>query len=85
MCAMKQNHKFWDYKNYLETNQHGKEINYLEKSKFVVNSLRKNHKDFMKNNRLMLKSKQRVWSKKSKEFTEDIKKIALSISDEKRI
>ena len=39
----------------------------------------------MKNNRLMVKSKQRVRSKKSKEFTEDIKKIALSINDEKRI
>ena len=75
MCAMKQNHKFWDYKNYLETKQHEKEINYPEKNKFVVNSLRKNHKDFMKNNRLMLKSKQRVWSKKSKEFTEDLKRL----------
>lgn len=66
ICAVKQKLKFWDYKNYLETNQHDKEINYLEKSKFAVNSLRKNHKDFMKNNKLILKSKQRIRSKKSK-------------------
>ena len=35
---MKQKHKFEEYKNCLEANQLGKEINYQEKSKLAVDS-----------------------------------------------
>ena len=40
--------KFEDYKHCLGTTELENKINYLEKNKFYVNSLRENHKEFMK-------------------------------------
>ena len=56
--------KFEDYKNCLEATQLENKITYLEKNKVNVNSLKKNHKEFMKNNKLILKSQQRFRSEK---------------------
>ena len=39
----------------------------------------------MKNNRLIIKSQQKFRSEKPREFTEEVKKNALSINDNKRI
>ena len=50
-----------------------------------MNSLRENHKEFMKNNNLILKSQQRFKSEEQNVFTEEVNKIALSANDDKRI
>ena len=62
-CAIKQKLKFEDYKNYLELNQ--LEKNKLSwKNKNPLDSLRKNHEEFIKTNNLILKSQKRFRSKK---------------------
>ena len=53
--------------------------------KLNVDSLRKNHKEFIKNNRLILTSQQIFRSKKHNVFTEDVNKIVLSTDNDKRI
>ena len=68
--------KFEDYKNCLEAAQIKNEINHLEKRK----SWR-----ILKNNRLILKTQQRFRSEKQNVFTEEINKIALSASGDKRM
>ena len=50
-----------------------------------VNSLKEDHKEFIKNNRLILKTQQRFISEKHNVYTEEINKIALSSNDDKRI
>ena len=49
-----------------------------------MDSLRENHKEFIKNNRLILKSQQIIRRKKYNVFTEKIKKIPLSANDDKK-
>ena len=44
------------------------------KNKLDVDSLRENHKEFIENNRLVLKSQQRFWSEKHA-FTGEVKKL----------
>ena len=50
-----------------------------------MNSLEEAHKEFIKNNELILKTQQRFRSEKHNVFTEEINKIALSSNDDKRI
>ena len=50
-----------------------------------MESLRENRKEFIKNERLLLKSKQRFRSEKHNIFTEEVNKISLSDNDDKRI
>ena len=40
--------KFQDYKHCSETTQHENKINHLEKNKLDLDSLRENHKEFIK-------------------------------------
>ena len=47
-CAIKRKFKFEKYKNYLEATQLGNKINYLEKSKIDIDSLKSGHKEFIK-------------------------------------
>ena len=61
-CVIKLKLKFEDYKHCLEATQFENKTNQLGKNKVDVNSLRENHKEFINNNRLMLKSKQRFIS-----------------------
>ena len=49
-----------------------------------MDSLGENHKEFIKNNRSMLKSQQRFRSKKHNALAEEVDKIALSANDDKR-
>ena len=42
-----------------------------------MHSLQENHKEFIKNNKLILKSQQRVRGQKHNVFTEEVNKIAL--------
>ena len=50
----------------------------------MIQSLREDIKEFIKNNKLILKT-QRFRSEKHNVFTEEINKIALSSSDDKSI
>ena len=58
-CFLKQKLKFGNHKNFLEATHFENKINQLEKDKFGVDSPRKNHKEFIKNNKSILKSQQR--------------------------
>ena len=60
-------------------------MNHLEKNKIDVDSLKKDHKEFVKNNKLISKSQRRLKIKKQNVFTEEINKIALSANDDKRM
>ena len=52
---LKGKQKYQDYKNFLETGQIENKINHLEKSKFSVDSLKEDQKEFIRNNKLILK------------------------------
>ena len=55
-CIIKRKHKCRDYKNCSEAAQIGKKINYFEKNKFDVDSLREDKKEFIKKNKPILKT-----------------------------
>ena len=75
MCH-KRKLKFQDCKNCVEEAQIENKINHLEKSKIDVDSLKQNQKEFIKNNKLILKTQQRFRSEEHSVFTEEINKIA---------
>ena len=54
-CAIKTKLKFEKHENFLEAVALENKINHLEKNKTDVHSLKKYHKKFIKNNKLMLK------------------------------
>ena len=58
MCAIKRKLKFEDYKNCLEATELENKINHLENNETDVNSL-KIDKQFIKRNKLILKTQQR--------------------------
>ena len=84
-CVIKQKLKFVVYKNYLELTQLGNEIKCLGNNKLGMDSLSENHKEFMKNKRLIIKSLQRIRTEKHNVFTGKVKKIALNANNDKRI
>ena len=85
-CIIKRKLKFEDYKNCLEESQLKNKINHLEKKKIDVDSFRKHHKKFTKNNKLILKTRQRFRNEKHNVlFNEERNKIALIGNDDKRI
>ena len=85
MCVIRRKLKFQDYKNYLEAAQIERKINYLRKKKIVVDSLKEDQKEFVKNSKLILKTQQGFKSERHNAFIKDINKIALSSNDDKRI
>ena len=68
-----------------EASQLESKRNQLEKNEVDVDSYREDHKEFIKNNELILKPQQRFRSMKHNEFTEKSNIIALSTNDDKRI
>ena len=78
---MKRKLKFQDYRNCLEAAQIENKNKPLEKNKIDVDSL----KNFIKNDKLILKTQQRFKSERHNVFTEEINKIALSSNDDKRM
>ena len=50
-----------------------------------MNSLRENYKEFIKNNKLILKSHERFRRQKHDVFTAEVNNIALSSNNDKRI
>ena len=81
MCH-KRKLKFED-DNYFELAQNENKINNLEKNKIHVDSLKEDQKEFIKNNKLILKTQQRLKGERHNLFTEEINKIALSSNDDK--
>ena len=79
--VMKRKLKFQNYKNRLEATQLENKINYLEKNKIDIDSI----KVFIKNNKSIMKIQQKFKSERHNVFTEEINKIALSSNDDKRI
>ena len=80
-CVTKRKLKFQDYKNCLEPAQSENKINHLEKTKIDVDS----PKEFLKDNKVILKTQQRFKSERHNVFTEEINKIALRSNDGKRM
>ena len=80
-CVIKRKFKFEDCKNCLEATQFLNKINHLEKNEIEVESLKKDHKELMKNNKLISKTQQRFNSERHSVFIEEINKTALSSND----
>ena len=71
--------------NCLEATQLENEINHLEKNEIDIDFLEKDLKEFIKNNKLILKTHQRFKSERHNLFTEETNKIVLSSNDYKRM
>ena len=82
MCHKKK-FKFEDYKNYLETTQLENKIIHINNNKTDVKSLIEHPKNFLKNKKIILKSQQKLKSKRYNVFTEEINKITLSSNNDK--
>ena len=54
-CVIKRKLKFQDYKNSLEADQIENKISHFEKNKIDVDNLKEDEKEFIKNNKLILK------------------------------
>ena len=76
--VIKKNIKFEVCKNYLEATWIYNKLNQLEKNNVHVESLKESHREFIKNNKLILKLQQRFRNEKHDVFTEDVNKILLS-------
>ena len=79
----KQKLNFENYKNCLQAAQLENKINHLEKTD--TDSLKKDHKEYIRNNQLVLKTQERFKSERHNVFTEESNKIALSSNDEERM
>ena len=83
-CVRKRKLKFENYKDCLEATQLENKISFLEKNEINIESVKKNKKQFIRNNKSVLKTQQR-FNSKSYVFTEEIYKIELSSNDDKRM
>ena len=68
----------------MEASQFDKKINHLKKNQVDVDSIKKNHKQFIRKNKSTLKTQQRFKSERYNVFTEEIDKVALSSKNDKR-
>ena len=58
-------------------------MNCLEKNEIKIDSLKKDHKELIKNNTSILKTQKRFKSERHNVFTKEINKIALSSNEDK--
>ena len=58
-CFIKRKLKFENDKNCLEATRFENKINHLEKNQIDIDSIKKNHKELIKNNKLILQTQQR--------------------------
>ena len=63
MCAIERKIKSENHKNCLEATQLENKINHLEKNEINIDFPEKDHKDFIKNNKLIFKTQQRIKGK----------------------
>ena len=82
-CIIKRKLKSENYKNCLEATKLENKIKYLENNKINIASLEKSPKDFIRNNKLILKTRHRFKSERHNVYTEEINKVALSLNDNK--
>ena len=68
----------------METTQLDYKTNYLEKNKIDIDILKKDHQEFIKNNKLILKTQQRFKSQRNNLFNEEIIKIAFSSNQDEK-
>ena len=76
--------KLENYKNCLEPNDLENKMNYLEKNEINIDGFfcyKIKHKEFIKNNNLILKTQLRFKSKMHNVFTDEINKITLNSND----
>ena len=76
--------KFENYKNCLEATQIENNLNCPKNNKIDADSIKENHKEFTKS-KAILKIQQRFKSERHNIFTEEINKIALSSTNDKRM
>ena len=76
--------KFENYKNCLEATQIENNLNCPKNNKIDADSINENHKEFTKS-KAILKTQQRFQSERHNIFTEEINKIALSSTNDKRM
>ena len=69
-CIIKIKLKSKNYESCLEATELDNKINYLEKNKIDINSINENIKRFIKNNKSILKTRQRFKSQRRNVFTE---------------
>ena len=76
-CVIERKLKFENYKNCLEGTQFENKINHLEKVKLkqIVSFVTKKNKQFIRNNKLILKTQQRFKRERHNVFTKEINKI----------
>ena len=82
--VIKRKLKFENHKNCLEATELENKINHLEKNKINIDGLKKIY-IIHKNNKSILKTQQKFKSEMHIAFTEELKKIALSSNDDKRM
>ena len=73
------------YKDCLKATQLENKTNQIKNNNFNTESLRENHNEVIKNNKLILKTQPRFKSEMHNVFTEEIYKTQLSSNDDKRI
>ena len=84
-CVIKRKLKFENYKSCLEAIQLQNKTNHLEKNKIDINSLKKDHKEIIRKNKLRLKTQRRFKSERHNIFTEEINEITFSSNNDKRM
>ena len=83
--VIKRKLKFENNKTSLEEIQLDNKIKYLEKNNIYIHSLKRNHKEFIENNKIILKTQQRFKCERHNVFTEEINKTVLSSYNDKRM
>ena len=83
-CVTNRKLTFENYKNSFEATQLENKINYVEKNKTDTDSIKENYKDFIKNNKSILKTRQRFKNERHNVFTGEINKITFSLNDDKK-
>ena len=84
-CVLKRKLDFENYKNRLEATQLENKVNHLEENRIDTDSIKENYKEFIKNNKSILKIQQRIKSERHNVFPEEINKIDLSSNNDKRM
>ena len=84
-CVIKRKLKFENYINLLEATQLENKRNHLENNEIHLHNLKKDYKEFIKNNTLILRTRKRFKNEWHNVFTEETNEITLSSNDDKRM
>ena len=75
-CIIKSKFKFENYKSCLDASQLDNKIKYIEEHKIIKDILKKNHEEFIRNHKSILKTQQIFKSEGHNVFTEGINNTA---------